>query len=112
MAELCCSVENCTYNNQCYCCKGDICVGGERAHKDEDTCCESFVQRREGSYTSSLEHPSRIISIDCEAGTASITRTISARRSMWTSKAAAPVIAARPPAVLFERDKNIRYTKG
>lgn len=67
MAELCCSVENCTYNNQCYCCKGDICVGGERAHKDEDTCCESFVQRREGSYTSSLEHPSRIISIDCEA---------------------------------------------
>ena len=67
MAELCCSVANCTYNNQCYCCKGDICVGGERAHKDEDTCCESFVQRREGSYTSSLEHPSRIISIDCEA---------------------------------------------
>ena len=67
MAELCCSVENCTYNNQCCCCKGDICVGGERAQRDEDTCCESFMQRRDGTYTSSLEHPSRIISIDCEA---------------------------------------------
>lgn len=67
MAELCCSVENCTYNEQCYCCKGDICVGGEKAHRQEDTCCESFHQRKEDAYTSSLMHPSRTISIDCEA---------------------------------------------
>lgn len=67
MAELCCSVENCTYNDQCYCSKGDICVGGEQAEREEDTCCESFLQRREDSYTSSMDHASRTISIDCEA---------------------------------------------
>ena len=67
MAELCCSVENCAYNDQCYCCKGDINVGGENADRVEATCCESFRERREGAYTSALDHPSRIISIDCEA---------------------------------------------
>lgn len=69
MAELKCAVENCTYNKDRYCCKGDIMVGGKNACKEEDTCCESFAQRREGldAFTSSLSHPSKIISIDCEA---------------------------------------------
>ena len=31
MAELLCRVENCTYNQDCLCCKGDISVGGEHA---------------------------------------------------------------------------------
>lgn len=69
MADLKCAVENCTYNEECRCCKGDIMVGGKHAHKEADTCCESFAQRREGhdAYTSSLSHPSKTISIDCEA---------------------------------------------
>ena len=69
MAELCCSVENCLYNKEHYCCKGDIFVGGEKARNEEETCCESFALRKEGqdAYTSSLEHPSKTISIDCEA---------------------------------------------
>ena len=69
MAELKCGVENCTYNENCYCSKGDIMVGGKHACSCDDTCCESFAQRREGqdSYTSSLSHPSKTISIDCEA---------------------------------------------
>ena len=57
MAELKCGVENCTYNKEHYCCKGDIFVGGEKARNEEDTCCESFVQRRNGAYTSALSHP-------------------------------------------------------
>ena len=69
MAELKCAVENCTYNKERYCCKGDIMVGGKHAEREEDTCCESFAQRREGhdAYTSAFSHPSKIISIDCEA---------------------------------------------
>lgn len=67
MAELKCGVENCGYNQDCYCCKGDIMVGGQHACDCGDTCCESFLQRKEDSYTSSLCHPSRTISIDCEA---------------------------------------------
>ena len=67
MAELKCGVDNCSYNQDKYCCKGDIMVGGTHADRSADTCCESFAQKREGSYTSSLEHPCRTISIDCEA---------------------------------------------
>jgi len=68
MADLKCSALNCTYNKEKYCCKGDIMVGGKHATRKDDTCCESF---REGSnretLTNSTAHPSKTISIDCEA---------------------------------------------
>ena len=69
MAELKCGVESCTYNKEYLCSKGDIMVGGKHAGTSEDTCCESFAGKKEGhdAYTSSLSHPSRFISIDCEA---------------------------------------------
>ena len=69
MADLRCAVENCTYNKEKLCSKGDIMVGGKHAGCTDDTCCESFLNEREGhdSYTSSIERPTRIISIDCEA---------------------------------------------
>lgn len=69
MAELKCGVENCTYNDRHLCCKGDICVGGKHACDCDETCCESFLQQREGtdSFKSSTSHPSPTISIDCEA---------------------------------------------
>lgn len=67
MAELKCGVENCTYNKERLCSKGDIMVGGKHADNADDTCCESFMERRDGAFTSSIEHPSKTISIDCEA---------------------------------------------
>lgn len=66
MADLKCGVENCAYNSEKYCCKGDIMVGGCNADCSCDTCCESFREQSEGAYTSSMDHPSRTISIDCE----------------------------------------------
>ncbi|MBQ8116894.1 MAG: DUF1540 domain-containing protein [Lachnospiraceae bacterium] len=68
MAELKCGAQNCTYNRSKLCCKGDIMVGGRHAGTSDDTCCESFAERRDGheNFTSSIEHPSRLISIDCE----------------------------------------------
>ena len=69
MAELICGARSCTYNKDCLCSIGFIMVGGKHADKSDDTCCESFVVKRgDGdSYTSSLSHPSKVISIDCEA---------------------------------------------
>ena len=68
MAELKCGATECTYNKEQLCSKGDIMVGGKHADKSDDTCCESFrVKRGEDSYTSSLSHAGKIISIDCEA---------------------------------------------
>lgn len=69
MTELQCLVENCTYNRETYCCKGDITVGGKKACCEDETCCESFVQRREGSdsYTNAIDHAGKAIAIDCKA---------------------------------------------
>lgn len=69
MAELKCAVENCTYNDQCLCAKGDIMVGGRHACDCDETCCESFFPERDGmdTFKSSVVHPSSTISIDCEA---------------------------------------------
>lgn len=67
MAELGCGVRNCVYNKDEYCCKGDILVGGRKANREDETCCESFVDRREDSFTNSAEKPYKTISIDCEA---------------------------------------------
>ena len=54
MAELKCGVDNCSYNKDKCCCKGDIMVGGKHAGCCTDTCCESFAQKKDDSYTSSL----------------------------------------------------------
>lgn len=69
MADLLCGANNCNYNKESMCAKGDIMVGGKHASCDKDTCCESFTQRKAGmdSFTSAISHPSRTISIDCEA---------------------------------------------
>ncbi len=66
MAELKCKAESCTYNKNEYCCKGDIMVGGKHACDCDDTCCESFSERRADSFSSALNHPSPTISVDCE----------------------------------------------
>ena len=42
-------------------------VGGSHADEKTDTCCESFADRKNDSYTSALDHPSKTIGIDCEA---------------------------------------------
>lgn len=69
MSVLRCGARNCAYNSDNLCSKGEICVGGKHAGKSDDTCCESFARHKEGmdSFTSSISHPSEIISIDCEA---------------------------------------------
>ncbi len=67
MAELKCAVDTCVYNNSECCCKGDIMVGGMRALSCEETCCESFREKKGDRATNEAKHPSRTISIDCEA---------------------------------------------
>ena len=70
MANLDCTVGTCAYNKTQSCCKGDIMVAGKEANQCDDTCCDSFTQRRvEDSFIDALDqNPSRTISIDCEVG--------------------------------------------
>ena len=67
MPALVCSAQHCVYNNAMYCSKGDILVVGENAKECQDTCCESFQERRQESARSSMGSPSAKIDIKCEA---------------------------------------------
>lgn len=67
MAELKCDATNCGYNKEKCCCRGDITVGGKCACTTEQTCCESFRDRKTDSFINSLNEPCKTISIDCEA---------------------------------------------
>ncbi|MCQ2553750.1 MAG: DUF1540 domain-containing protein [Clostridia bacterium] len=67
MAELKCDAKNCVYNRDRSCSKGDIMVGGKSAHTSRETCCDSFRNDTGDHFKSSLEHPSQVVSIDCEA---------------------------------------------
>lgn len=69
MTDLKCAVENCVYNKERLCSKGDIMVGGKHACCGDETCCESFLASRgsSNSYTNCTCHPAHDISIDCEA---------------------------------------------
>ncbi len=46
MTRLDCSVVNCTYNKDNSCCKDNIHVGGRDARMTDQTCCESFRERK------------------------------------------------------------------
>ena len=66
MAELTCSVSNCTYNQDHLCGKGDIMVGGKHADNSDGTRCESFMERRGDSFAN-MADAGKVIHIDCEA---------------------------------------------
>ena len=67
MPALVCSAQNCVYNNAMYCSREDIRVGGANASACQDTCCESFQERKTESMKSSMGTPSTATRIDCEA---------------------------------------------
>lgn len=51
MPLLNCLATTCVHNKEEYCSKNDIKVGGSNATSSDQTCCESFEERREGSMT-------------------------------------------------------------
>lgn len=66
MTKLDCSVTSCMYNQDHYCSKGDITIGGAKATAASQTCCESFREKGSGA-SNSTGHASSTIDVDCEA---------------------------------------------
>ncbi|MBO1718949.1 DUF1540 domain-containing protein, partial [Bacteroides xylanisolvens] len=46
MPELKCTVQTCTHNKNFYCDLERIIVGGSSAKRSEETCCDSFEERK------------------------------------------------------------------
>lgn len=67
MPGLVCSAQSCVYNNAMYCSRGDIRIGGDDAKVCQDTCCESFQERKNERATSSMGTPSAETEIKCDA---------------------------------------------
>ena len=66
MPNLMCTVKNCSYNEENYCCLSAIHVGEEKATNEVETCCESFSQ---DAYTASncVKEKMPQVAISCEA---------------------------------------------
>lgn len=67
MTQLKCSAQTCMYNEDHYCCKGDIMVEGRDATEPSATCCASFRERTGERASNSAGSPCREIDVDCEA---------------------------------------------
>ena len=52
MPLLSCTAKTCLYNKNEYCSKGDIQVDGPNAQRPDETCCKSFVEKKEGAMNS------------------------------------------------------------
>lgn len=69
MPELKCTVQTCVHNNQFLCNLEKIQVGGDTAKTAQETCCDSFQERKEGSYMNNAaqQMASDRANVDCRA---------------------------------------------
>ncbi len=67
MPELKCTVQTCAHNKNFYCNLDKIQVGGDKAKKAKETCCDSFVERKGDSYSNVTGMASPKSDIDCKA---------------------------------------------
>ena len=67
MPELKCTVQTCAHNQDYYCKLDKIVVGGDSAKKAADTCCDSFTEKKEGSYSNQMGNATATCGIDCKA---------------------------------------------
>ena len=70
MPELKCTVQTCRHNQDFYCDLESIVVGGNSAKRPEETCCDSFEERKGGmsnAYTMGERYASPKADIDCKA---------------------------------------------
>ena len=70
MPELKCTVQTCTHNKNFYCDLDSIVVGGSSAKRSEETCCDSFEERKDSmanAYSDVTGEASATSKIDCKA---------------------------------------------
>lgn len=69
MTRLDCSVMNCMYNKDNSCCKDNIHVGGRDAKVTDQTCCDSFRERKYDGTRNADDIPSKPTEVACDATT-------------------------------------------
>ena len=70
MPELKCTVQTCLHKKNLYCDLDGIKVGGDSARRAEETCCDSFEERKDSAmnqYSNITGEASPLSRIDCKA---------------------------------------------
>lgn len=67
MTSLGCNAKNCVNNKNDYCCLNSIKVEGCTAKSCDDTCCQSFMEERDGQAKNSTNAPKFELNISCGA---------------------------------------------
>ena len=67
MPELKCTVQTCMHNKDFYCDLNAITVGGKSARKAAETSCDSFEERKSGTYSNVTGEAGPTSKIDCKA---------------------------------------------
>ena len=67
MPELKCTVQTCLHNKNYYCNLDTIQVGGNSAKRAEETCCDSFQEKKGDSYSNTAGEASACSCIECKA---------------------------------------------
>ena len=66
MPELKCTVQTCMHNKDFYCDLNAITVGGKSARKAAETSCDSFEERKSGTYSNVTGEAGPTSKIDCQ----------------------------------------------
>lgn len=67
MPELKCDVQTCMHNKNSYCDLNTIQVGGNFAKVADETCCDSFEERKSGTYSNAAKDASPMSKVECKA---------------------------------------------
>ena len=98
MPELKCTVQTCLHNQNYYCDLDSIKVGGSSAKHAQDTCCDSFEERKDGnSYSNTMRHLQRVrLTVRLQNVCTMNSVTVMPEKSVW--KAEMPVDVRRQNA--------------
>ena len=83
-------------------------VGGKHACDCDGTCCEKLCAEERGRriFQQFPVSSSHTISIDCEAVKCIYNSNYKCVAGMWTSRAAEPATAERPPVLLLQKNRK------
>ena len=66
MTNVTCSVYSCAHHKDCFCCKPNIKISGEKAQSCDETCCSSYAPKGDENAVAFMT-PNAALEISCSA---------------------------------------------
>lgn len=69
MSSINCNVNNCGHNDSGICYANKISINGKKSHTSTHTCCNTFVEESNESFTNNIDNSSNNTMIGCNVKT-------------------------------------------